>query len=154
MQYLASTFGSLNSIRKGGLQNETFNIHTTDVSRSFIYTRTVNKSVSNLSLEKYYLQEYELYNHILKDINFIFPIISSIERNCLNHKTNVQKSLESINYGVDEQMTQDLQCIIQSEISNGILFFNGVQAQNLQIIAGVKYVFQPEPIEVNGNVTS
>lgn len=154
MPYLASTFGSLNSIRKGGLQNETFNIHTTDVSRSFIYTRTVNKSVSNLSLEKYYLQEYELYNHILKDINFIFPIISSIERNCLNHKTKVQKSLESINYGGDEQMTQDLQCIIQSEISNGILFFNGVQAQNLQIIAGVKYVFQPEPIEVNGNVTS
>jgi hypothetical protein len=154
MPYLVSKFGSLDSTRKGGLQNETFNIHTTDVSTLFSYTRTVKKSVSNLSLEKYYLQEYELYNHILKDINFMFPVISSIERNCLNHKAKVQKSLESINYGGDEQMTQYLQCIIQSEIVNGILFFNGVQAQNLQIIAGVKYIFQPEPIEVNGNVTS
>ena len=153
MPYLVSTFGSLDSIRKGGLQNETFNIHTTETSKSFVYTRTTNRPVYNLSVEKYYLQEYDLYSHILKDINLTFPLISSIERNCLNHKIKVQKSLESINYGGEEQI-QGLQCSIQSEMVNGMLFFNGIKAQNLQIIADVNYLFHPEPIEVNGNVIS
>ena len=154
LPYLVSAFGSLDVVRKGGLQNETFTICTVDTSKSFAYTRISHKPFHNLSLEQFYLQEAELYDHILKDINAIFPLISSIERNGLKHQKITQNSLNLINES-DETKMNNLQCTILSEMDNTTLLFNGITApQSLQIIAGVKYIFHPESIEINGTTVS
>uniref|UniRef100_A0A6C0J049 Uncharacterized protein n=1 Tax=viral metagenome TaxID=1070528 RepID=A0A6C0J049_9ZZZZ len=154
LQYLVSSFGSLDVVRKGGLQNETFSIYTVDTGKSFAFTRISHKYFQNLSLEQCYLQEAELYDHILKNTNAIFPLISSIERNCFKHQKMTQNSLNLINKGDDTRMN-DLQCSIVSQLQNGTLLFNGIAApQNFQIIAGIKYIFHPEPVEINGTSVS
>ncbi len=157
LPYLVSNLGSLNVVRKGGLQNETFTVCTADISKSFGNTRISQKSVHNLSLEQFYLEEASLHEHILRDANSIFPIISAIERNCFNHQKMTQRSLNLINESDSEKM-RDLECRIVSEMSTtGVpqLLFNGIAApQNLEIIADVKYFFQPESIEINGTSVS
>lgn len=154
LPYIVSAFGSLDVVRKGGLQNESFTIFTVDIGKSSLFTRISHKSFQNLSLEQFYLQEAELYDHILKDTNAIFPIISSIERNCFKHQRMTQNSLNLINESDDTKMS-NLQCTIVSQLENGTLFFNGIAApQNFQIIAGIRYIFHPEPIEINGNSVS
>lgn len=154
LPFLKSIFGSLDVVRKGGLQNETFTICTVDTSKSFAYTRISNKSFHNLSLEEFYLQETTLYDHILKDTNALFPLISSIERNCLQHQKMTQKSLNLINES-DYTKMHNLQCTIVSEMDETTLLFNGISAPpSLQIIAGVKYIFHPESIEINGTSVS
>ena len=154
LPYLVSAFGSLDIVRKGGLQNESFTICTVDTSKSFPFTRISHKSFQNLSLEQFYLQEAELYDHILKDTNAIFPIISAIERNCFKHQKMIQNSLNLINESDDTKMN-NLQCTIVSQLENGTLLFNGITApQNFQIIAGIRYIFHPEPIEINGTSVS
>ena len=154
LPYIVSAFGSLDIVRKGGLQNESFTICTVDTSKTFPFTRISHKSFQNLSLEQFYLQEAELYDHILKDTNAIFPIISSIERYCFKHKKMIQNSLNLINESDDTKMN-NLQCTIVSQLENGIILFNGMAApQNFQIIAGIRYIFHPEPIEINGSSVS
>lgn len=154
LPYLVSAFGSLDVVRKGGLQNEQFTISTVDTSKSFAYTRISHKSFQNLSLEQLYLQEAELYDHILKDTNAILPLISSIERNCFKHQKMTQNSLNLINESDDTRMN-NLQCTIVSQLENGTLLFNGIAApQNFQIIAGIKYIFHPESVEINGTSVS
>lgn len=162
LPYLVSRFGSLDVVRKGGLQNETFTICTVDVSKRFAYTRINHKLVHNLSLEQFYLQEAALYDHILQDTNSIFPLISSIERTCLKHQKMTQKSLNLINTAGDlgdNKKIKDLECNILSEIDNTTavprLLLNGLAApQDLKIIADVKYIFHPEGIEINGTSVS
>ncbi len=156
LPYLVSPFESLNIVRKGGLQNETFTIYTIDTSKKVAYTRISKKYFHNLSLEQSYLQEADLYDHILKDTNAIFPIVSSIERNCLKHQKMTQNSLRSINES-DNEKIKDLECNILSQVDalGGTLLFNGIEApQNLHIIADVKYIFQPESIEIDGTSVS
>ena len=151
---IVSAFGSLDFVRKGGLQNEAFKMHTVDLSQRFKFIRTSHKSLQNLSLENYYLEEAQLHDHLLKDINAIFPLISSIEQNCLKHKKMTQNSLNLINESNDKKIDR-LQCNILSQLDNEILFFNGIVApQDFQIIAGINYVFHPEPLEINGTSVS
>ena len=154
LPYIISTFGNLDVVRKGGFQNEPFIVYTVETSKRFAYTRISNKSFHNLSLESLYLQEAELYDHILKDTNVLFPILSSIERNALKHQKMTQNSLNYINESDDTKMNH-LQCAILSEMQNTTLYFNGIAApQNFQIISGVKYIFEPESVEINGTSVS
>lgn len=122
LPYLVSAFTSLDVVRRGGLQNDTFTIYTVDTCKSFPYTRTSQKYLHNLSLEQFHLEETELYDHILKDANAIFPLISSIERNCLKHQEMTQNSLNLINESDDSKLN-NLQCTILSEMQNTTLFF-------------------------------
>lgn len=150
LPYLVSKLNDLQVTRKGGLKTDRFSIYTVDLSKTFKNTRISYKDVYNISLEEIYSEEASLHEHILRDINALFPILSSIERNCFKHQEMTQSSLSSINKNDAEKLI-DLECNIHSELVNGQLFFNGILAPGrLEIFADVKYVFEPESIEISG----
>ena len=147
LNYLVSE--NLKVTRKGGFQNERFGIYTADVGKTFEYTRVSYKDVYNLSLEQRYLEEATLYEHILKDANAIFPLVSAIERNCFKHQRMTQNSLHAINLN-ESQKLQNLQCNILCEFRDDKLLFDGIEApQFVEIFANVKYIFSPSRIEIN-----
>ena len=154
LPYLVSDMNSLQAVRKGGLRSDKFTLYTVNISTNFENTRVSQKDVYNIPLEQYYLEEANLYDHILKDSNLIFPLVSSIERNCLKHQHMTQSLLKSINLSDDEKLEQ-LECNILCEVIDGKLFLNRIVApQNLEIISQVKYIFSPETIEIDGSPVS
>jgi hypothetical protein len=154
LPYLVSELSSLINIRKGGLREEKFAIFTVELLKSFENSRIAKKEMYNLSLEQLYIEEASLYDHILKDSNSIFPIISLIEQNCLKHQKMTQASLKLLNMTENDKVT-NLECNILCEVQNDKLLFNGMIAPNIMtLIADVKYIFNPETIEVNGSNVS
>jgi len=150
LPYLVSALNQLSVQRKGGLQNVSASLHTIEISKSFETTRIVSLPVRNLPLESVYLEEISLYDHILKDANFIFPLLSAIERNCIKHRSKTQDAIAAINR-TDADKIQNLECIINTEIINGTFLLNGITPPSqIDLIAGAKYTFSPETVEVNG----
>ena len=154
---LVSLFNNLNVNRKGGLQNVDAMLYTVELSKHFEATRLESRDILNLPLEDLYLNEVDLYNHILKDANSIFPLLSTIERNCIRHRAKTQDSIAAINRDQHDFINQDeLECTISTELNeDGVLMFNGITAANeIHLVSNVRYVFAPETVEIEGTELS
>ncbi len=157
LPYLVSTFNQLSVNRKGGLQNVEAVLFTVELSKHFEATRLASRDILNLPLEDLYLNEVNLYNHILKDANLIFPLLSAIERNCIRHRAKTQDSIAAINQDQHDFINQDqLECTILSELNeDGVLMFNGIIATNeIHLVSNVRYIFSPETVEIEGTELS
>lgn len=154
LPYLQSSMNDLKMVRRGGLQNELFNIVCTDISTEFEYMRISSKVMYNLPVEELYLEESNVHDHILQDVNKILPIVSLIERNCIKHQKRTQESIKSINSS-ERQTLEDVQCVLNCELVANKLFINTVAAPSrVELVSGVKYVFTPEGVEINGSTVS